>query len=148
MVKTFKKVIAMLLVGIVTLVTPVNVFAMSGTDDEIMLLGYGQHDSCSKDFSMLITATGVYGAHIGVSGTIRLNYEWDEGYDSQFTSGSGSASVTSIPDGIASDGWSVEVRHMSTTGRTIRFKVVLFRNGNEVGSSDISYYVDEYGQVS
>ena len=37
---------------------------------------------------------------------------------------------------------------MSTTGRTIRFKVVLFRNGNEVGSSDISYYVDEYGQVS
>ena len=41
MEKTFKKVIAMLLIGIVTLVTPVNVFAMSGTDDEIMLLGYG-----------------------------------------------------------------------------------------------------------
>lgn len=113
-----------------------------------MLLGYGQHGSCSKDFSINITVTGVYSARIGVSGTVRLNFEWDEGYDSQFTSGSGSASVTSIPDGIASDGWSVEVRHMSTTGRTIRFKVVLFRNGNEVGSSDISYYVDEYGQVS
>ncbi len=147
MVKTFKKVVAMLLVGIVTLVTPVNVFAMSDTDDGIMLLGYGQHDSCSKDFSMLITATGVYGAHIGVSGTIRLNYEWDEGYDSQFTSGSGYASVYHVPDGIATDGWSVEVRHMKTAGSTIVFKIVLFRNGTEVGSSDISYYVDDYGQV-
>ena len=53
----------------------------------------------------------------------------------------------SVPDGIAQDGWTAEVRHITTTGRTILFKIVVFRNGKEVGSSDISYYVDEYGQV-
>lgn len=36
---------------------------------------------------------------------------------------------------------------MKTAGSTIVFKIVLFRNGTEVGSSDISYYVDDYGQV-
>ena len=32
---------AMLLVGIVTFITPVNVFAMPNADDGIMTLGYG-----------------------------------------------------------------------------------------------------------
>ncbi len=133
--------------GIVTFFTPVNVFAMPNEDDGIMTLGYWQKDSGTMNFSVSITATGVYNGHIGVQGTINLEYQWDEGYDSEFTSGSGYVTKISVPDGLAKDGWSAEVRHMRTTGRTILFKIVLIRNEKEVGSTDISYYVDEYGQV-
>ena len=49
-VKTFKKVMAMLLVGIVTFITPVNVFAMPNADDGIMTLGYGQHDNTTNQY--------------------------------------------------------------------------------------------------
>ena len=42
---------AMLLVGIVTFVTPVNVFAMPNADDGIMTLGYGQHDNTTVGFT-------------------------------------------------------------------------------------------------
>lgn len=140
---------AMLIVGIVTFITPVNVFAMPNADDGIMTLGYGQHDNTTVGFTKSISVTILPNVtfNVGVNGEIFLNYEWDEGYDSRFTSGSGYASVFSVLDGIAQDGWTAEVRHITTTGRTILFKIVVFRNGKEVGSSDISYYVDEYGQV-
>lgn len=36
---------------------------------------------------------------------------------------------------------------MKTTGRTILFKVVLVKDGMDMGSGEISFYVDEYGQV-
>ena len=41
----------------------------------------------------------------------------------------------------------VEVRHIKTTGRTILFKIILSNGENEIGSAEISYYVDEYGQI-
>lgn len=110
---------AMLIVGIVTFITPVNVFAMPNTDDGIMTLGYGQSDSNTVGFSKSISVTIL--PNVTFNGEILLNYEWDEGYDSRFTSGSGYASVFSVPDGIAQDGWTAEVRHITTTWRTILF---------------------------
>ena len=82
-VKTFKKVMAMLIVGIVTFITPVNVFAMPNTDDGIMTLGYGQSDSNTVGFSKSISVTILPNVtfNVGVNGEILLNYEWDEGYD-------------------------------------------------------------------
>ncbi len=85
MVKTFKKVMAMLLVGIVTFITPVNVFAMPNADDGIMTLGYGQHDNTTVGFTKSISVTILPNVtfNVGVNGEIFLNYEWDEGYDSR-----------------------------------------------------------------
>lgn len=144
MVRTLKKVMAMLLAGVVTVIAPVNVSAMSDTNNVVMLSGYRQRSSSEVQFSQTVQATVAYGVQSGVdvSGTISLNYQWDEGYDSEFTSGSGYAKIDTTLDG-----WSVEVRHIKTTGRTILFQLVLFRDGKEAGSSYISYYVDEYGQV-
>ena len=104
----------------------------------------GQRSSCEVQFDKSITSIVGYGrqADIDVSGTIKLKYQWDEGYDSEFTSGSGYAEVDSAVDGLT-----VEVRHIKTTGRTILFKIILSNGENEIGSADISYYVDEYGQI-
>ena len=81
---------AMLIVGIVTFITPVNVFAMPNTDDGIMTLGYGQSDSNTVGFSKSISVTILPNVtfNVGVNGEIFLNYEWDEGYDSRYTSAS------------------------------------------------------------
>lgn len=114
---------AMLIVGSVTFITPVNVFAMPNTDDGIMILGYGQHDNTTVGVTKSISVTILPNVtfNVGVNSEIFLNYEWDEGYDSRFTSGSGYASVFSVPDGIAQDGWTAEVRYITTTWRTILF---------------------------
>ena len=145
MAKTLKKVMAVLLAGLVTATAPVNVSAAAASEDgHVVLGGYGQRSSCEVQIVKSITSIVGYGrqADIDVSGTIKLKYQWDEGYDSEFTSGSGYAEVDSAVDGL-----SVEVRHIKTTGRTILFKIILSNGENEIGSADISYYVDEYGQI-
>ena len=132
MAKTLKKVMAVLLAGLVTATAPVNVSAAAASEDgHVVFGGYGQRSSCEVQFDKSITSIVGYGrqADIDVSGTIKLKYQWDEGYDSEV------------------DGLSVEVRHIKTTGRTILFKIILSNGKNEIGSADISYYVDEYGQI-
>ena len=140
MAKTLKKVMAVLLACLVTATAPVNVSAAAASEDgHVVFGGYGQRSSCEVQFDKSITSIVGYGrqADIDVSGTIKLKYQWDEGYDSEFTSGSGYAEVDSAVDGL-----SVEVRHIKTTGRTILFKIILSNGENEIGSADISYYVD------
>ena len=145
--KTLKKIMAMLLVGIVTFITPVNVFAMPNADDGITTFAYWQSDETSMNFTKYVKSSGVYEGNFVVKGTIKLSYQWDEGYDSEFKSGSGYAWVAEIPGNLRDEDWNAEVRHMKTTGRTILFKVVLVKDGMDMGSGEISFYVDEYGQV-
>ena len=81
------------------------------------------------------------------SGNVELEYCWDEGYASDFISGSGSVYVAGIPDIIRKDGWTVEMQEGRITGSTIVFTVVLKLDDVEMECMDIAYYVDEYGQV-
>lgn len=144
-----RKMVAVLLAAMAVIIAPVNVYAMSGMDGGIATYDYGQESSCTQSFHLRIIATGVYNAGISVDGTVSLRYRWDEGYTSEFVSGTGiAAHVTHVPDGIAQDGWSAQIYHLTTAGNTIVFKVELSRNNEVVGSAEISYYVDEYGQVS
>ena len=91
---------------------------------------------------------GVAQAIVGVNVNVSLYYEWDEGYASRFTSGRGSASVTQIPDIYDKEGWSADVNVARITGNNIVFNVTVKKNGSTVGSFEIGYGVDEYGQVS
>ena len=89
MAKTLKKVMAVLLAGLVTATAPVNVSAAAASEDgHVVFGGYGQRSSCEVQFDKSITSIVGYGrqADIDVSGTIKLKYQWDEGYDSEFTS--------------------------------------------------------------
>lgn len=58
--KTLKKIMAMLLVGIVTFITPVNVFAMPNADDGITTFVYWQSDETSMNFTKYVKSSGVY----------------------------------------------------------------------------------------
>ncbi len=148
MVRKLRNVMAVMLAATAVVASPVNVFAMSGPDNSIVTYNYSQESSCAKTFHVLVSVPG-YNTSVSVGGTVSMSYRWDEGYASEFVSGTGyQASVTHIPDKIAKDGWTAKVYHLRTAGNTIVFKIEVSRNGEFAGSAEISYHVDEYGQVS
>ena len=77
MAKTLKKVMAVLLAGLVTATAPVNVSAAAASEDgHVVFGGYGQRSSCEVQFDKSITSIVGYGrqADIDVSGTIRSSH--------------------------------------------------------------------------
>lgn len=139
---------AVILTMLAVIGAPTNVFAMTDAGNSIMPYNYDYSGSCTKDFSITVTATGVYNVPVIVKGSVTLTYEWDEGYASTFRGGSGSAYVSAVPDNISKDGWTATVNVARNTGSNIVFNVVVYKDGSAVGSAEISYHVDEYGQVS
>ena len=62
MAKTLKKVMAVLLAGLVTATAPVNVSAAAAPEDgHTMFGGYGQRSSCEMQFDKSITSIVGYG---------------------------------------------------------------------------------------
>ena len=148
MVRKLRNVMAVMLAATAVVASPVNVFAMSGPNNGIVTYNYSQESSCEKTFHVLVSVPG-YNTSVSVDGTVSMSYRWDEGYASEFSKGSGcGASVTHVPDKIAKDGWEADVSVARVAGNTIVFKIEVSRNKVFAGSAEISYYVDEYGQVS
>ena len=148
MIKKVKKISAVLLTMLLAVAAPSNVFAMTGTENAIAVYNYGQSGSCTRSYTGFVQMDGVTQAIVGVKVDVSLYYEWDEGYASRFTDGRGSASVTQIPDIYDKEGWSADVNVARITGSNIVFNVTVKRHGSTVGSFEIAYNVDEYGQVS
>lgn len=146
MLTGLKKMAVGMLTGMAVLAVPANAFAMSA-DEKSVDAGYGQTVKCSFDINEIMKADDVYGMNFILGGNVELEYCWDEGYASDFISGSGSVYVAGIPDIIRKDGWTVEMQEGRITGSTIVFTVVLKLDDVEMERMDIAYYVDEYGQV-
>lgn len=148
MVRKLRNVLAVMLAATAVVVSPVNVFAMPGPDNGIVTYDYSQQSSCTKTFHVSVSVPG-YKTSVSVDGAVNMTYRWDEGYASEFVSGTGTrVEITHIPQNVIQDGWEVKIYHLRTAGNTIVFKIEVSRNGEFAGSAEISYYVDEYGQVS
>lgn len=150
MVRKLRNVMAVMLAATAVVASPVNVFAMSEPDNSIVTYDYSQQSSCEKTITLRIGVPGYNeSSGVTVNASVYMEFRWDEGYASEFISGNGrGAKVTYVPDKLAKDNWAARVYHLRTAGNTIVFKIEVSRNGEFAGSAEISYYVDEYGQVS